>query len=206
MSEQGKEVELIGVDRAGATQMTQLTQWVAARWRTKPLINQFAELRPRRVALIVVQTVAFEAVIPLLGNPFHVKGGQPYLFNLGRSCCVKKLIAAVKPRQRIPGAVVLWKTQLLRCCVQYCAADGGRRSITARRPRSRADVDVLGQDRVDGNVQATLIGFDHSDLIIYRRHLHIDRIDTILHGDHLAFEDGDLAQHILKELLDVVEG
>jgi hypothetical protein len=135
--------------------MTQLAQRVAARRRTKPLINQFAKLRPRWVALIVVQTVAFEAVIPLLGNPFHVKGGQPYLFHLGRPCCAKKLIAAVKPRQRIPGAVILWKEQLMRCCVQYDTADGRRRSIAARRPRSRAGVDVLGLDRVDGNVQAT---------------------------------------------------
>jgi hypothetical protein len=186
--------------------MTQLGQQVAARRRTKLLINQFAELRPRRVAPIVVQTVVFEAVIPLLGNPFHVKGGQPDLFHLVRPRRAKKLIAAVKPRQRIPRAIILWKAQLMRCYVQYGAADGGRRSITFRRPRSRADVDVLGLDRVDGNVQATLIGFDRSDLIIYRRHLRADRIATIFHGDHLAFEDGHLAQHILKELLDVVEG
>jgi hypothetical protein len=94
-SEQGEEFGLIVIDRADTAKMAQLTQRVAARWRTKPRINQFAKLRPQRVALIVVQAVVFEAVIPLLGNTFHVKSGQPHLFNISCPCGTKELIAVV---------------------------------------------------------------------------------------------------------------
>jgi hypothetical protein len=205
-SKQGEELGLIVIDRAGTAKMAQLTKRVAACWRTKPLINKFAELRPRRVAPIVVQAVAFEAVIPLLGNTFHVEGGQSHLFYLGRPCGAKELIATVKPWQGIPGSIVLWKTQLMRRCVKDCAADGGSRSITGGRPRSRDGFYVLGLDSVDSNMESTLISLYSSNLAIHREHLRGDGFHAILHGDHLPFEYDNLAQHILKELLDVMEG
>jgi hypothetical protein len=114
--------------------MAQLAERVAACWRAKPLINKFAELRPRRVALIAVLAVAFEAVIPLMGNTFHVEGGQPHLLYLGSTCGAKELIATVKPRQGIPESIILWKTQLMRRCVEGCAVDGGSRGVTGGRP------------------------------------------------------------------------
>jgi hypothetical protein len=55
-------------------------------------------------------------------------------------------------------------------------------------------------------MESTLIGLYSSNLAIHRRHLRADGFHAILHGDHLPFEYGNLAQHILKELLDVMEG
>jgi hypothetical protein len=106
-SEQGEELSLVANDRSGTTEMAQLTEQIVARRRAKPLIDKFAELQPRRVALVAILAVAFEAVIPLLGNTFHVEGYQPHLFCLGSAGGAKELVATVKPGLGIPGSIIL---------------------------------------------------------------------------------------------------
>jgi hypothetical protein len=63
----------------------------------------------------------FQPVVPLLGDPLSVKGRKQYLLIVGGLGRLKKLLAAVQPQQRILGAIILGKMQLVGGRVEQCS-------------------------------------------------------------------------------------
>ena len=165
--------------------MCQFAERITADGGPETLFDTFNEFVPRQS----VAAVLLEPVIPLLGSPFHVEGCHPDLLILWSALGAEELLRLVKPTQRIFGALVLGKSEL----VDRSRTLGNRGPVRGERTLL---LQHLRLDVVQGARETPLFQLDGGDLIV-------DLVANFAHlGDHLV--DGILELLLGDELVAVV--